>query len=89
MNLASAVARESGVAVKQVMLLRHANGKVAALFRAGGQIEEYTLVQPTDSKYDFRATGRPPIKVVAVIVNDHVFALYEIPALNELARRTR
>lgn len=78
MQLADAAARESGVDPEHIMLLRHANGKVASLLRAGASIEEYTLVQPTDSKYDFRAFGKTPIEVVAVVVNDHVYGLYKI-----------
>ena len=78
MQLAGAVAKETGVAPEHIMLLRHANGKVAALLRAGASIEEYTLVQPTDSTYDFLATNRTPVQVVAVVVNDSVHALYKI-----------
>ena len=55
MNLASLVAKEVGVDPQHVLLLRHSNKSVAALEREGASIEEYTLVQPTDSRYDYFA----------------------------------
>jgi hypothetical protein len=60
------------------MLLRHFSSKLAAIARAGASIEEFTLTQPVDSAYDFRAANRPPIDVVAVIANDRVQSVYRI-----------
>ena len=41
-------------------------------------MEEYTLVQPTNSKYDYLAEGRTPISVVVAIVDDKVHFVYRI-----------
>jgi hypothetical protein len=78
MSLATAVAQEAEVDLRSIMLLRHANGKVDALLAHGASIEEYTLLQPTDSKYDFHATGRRQVNVVAVVVKDKLHAIYAI-----------
>jgi hypothetical protein len=81
MHLATTVAQEAKVDPQSVMLLRHGNGKTASLLREGGALEEYTLVQVTDSKYDFLATGRPPIAIVVAIVNDRVHFVYRIQGI--------
>ena len=83
MNLGHLVARELGVDPQHVLLLRHSNRKVAALRRAGCDIEhDYTLVQPTDTKYDFRAAEKLPIEVVVVIVDDAIYAIFQITGVN-------
>ncbi len=78
MNLGMLVAKELEADPQHVMLLRHSNVKVAALEREGASVEEYTLVQPTNSRYDFFADGRVPAKYVVVIVYDHVHCVYRI-----------
>ena len=78
MNLARTVAAEAKVDSQFVMLLRHGNVKTAALRRAGGTLEEYTLVQPLNSRYDYLAEGRPPISIVVAIVDDKVHFVYRI-----------
>ena len=78
MNLGKLISRESNVAPEHIMLLRHSNTLLPALLNAGGTIEEYTLVQPSNSRYDFHADGKPQINVVAVIVNDVVHVVYRI-----------
>ena len=83
MNLAALVAKEVGVDPQNVMLLRHSNSRVAALLREGASIEEFTLVQPIDSRYDFLASGRIPIRIVIAIVNDHVHAIYRIDGVED------
>jgi hypothetical protein len=83
MNLGYLVACELGVDPQHVLLLRHSNKKIAALRRAGCDIEhDYTLVQPTDSKYDFRATEKTQIEVVVVIVDDAIYAIFQITGVN-------
>lgn len=82
MHLATTVAAEAQVDPQAVMLLRHGNRKTAALLRAGGTLEEYTLVQVKDSKYDFSALGKPPIVVVVAIVNDKVHFVYRIEGVD-------
>ena len=84
MSLAAAVAQEANIDLRSVMLLRHASGKVDALLAHGASIEEYTLLQPTDSKYDFHATNRGPIQVVAVVVNGKLHALYRIAGVKRI-----
>jgi len=82
-SLAQRIAWEAGVALDRVMLLRHSNARLSELKKRGGLteeyvIEEYTRVQPTGSKYDYARAGAPPIKVLAVIVEDRVRAVYRI-----------
>lgn len=76
--LAYALAKEFGVAPRQVMLLRHFKGKVDAIRRAHARLDEFTLTQPTGTPYDFLARDRPPIDILGVIVDDHVLAVYRI-----------
>ncbi len=78
MNLANLIAREANVQLDEVMLLRHGNSITQELHQHGGTIEEYTLIQPANTKYDFLAAGKPPIEVVVVIVNDCVNTVYRI-----------
>jgi hypothetical protein len=78
MHLATTVAAEAHVDPQSVMLLRHGNRKTAALLREGGTLEEFTLVQVKDSKYDFLATGKHLIEVVIAIVNDRVHFIYKV-----------
>lgn len=82
MNLAYTVASEVGVDPQNVLLLRHSNRKVSVLRKMKCDLEhDYTLVQPTDSKYDFYAAGKPPTKIVVVIVDDAVYAVYSISGI--------
>ncbi|NMF96004.1 hypothetical protein GPA27_01160 [Aromatoleum toluolicum] len=78
MNLGKLISRELNVGPEHIMLLRHSNTLLPALLNAGGTIEEYTLVQPSNSRYDFHADGKPQIDVVAVIVSDLVHVVYRI-----------
>lgn len=78
MELAIAVAAETGCEPEHILLLRHFTGKLLAIARLGADLEEFTLTQPSDTAYDFRAAGRPPIDVVVVITHDRVHALHRI-----------
>lgn len=84
MNLARLIADETNSQLDQIMLLRHSNSKTKGLLQAGATIEEYTLVQPTNSKYDFLADGKPPIQVVVAIVNERVHAVYKIAGVERV-----
>ena len=84
MSLGHAVAHEQHVRPDQVLLLRHSNSKVKSLLAAGGKVSEYTSVQPTDSIYDFLATGRPDIEVIAVIVNDHLHGVFRVDGVEKV-----
>jgi hypothetical protein len=46
-------------------------------------VEEYTFIQPTDSKYDYRARGKTPVTIVAVIVDDRVFGVYRVEGIEK------
>lgn len=82
MNLGYTVADEVGVDPQNVVLLRHSNRKVSALRKMKCDLEhDYTLVQPTDSKYDFYAAGKPLAKVLVVIIDDAVYAVYSIAGI--------
>ena len=76
MNLGDTIAHELQVEPNEVFLLRHGNSKVDALLAAGATIEEYTCVQPIESRYNYLADGKPAIRVIVVIVKDHVYAAY-------------
>ena len=79
MNLGHLVASEVGIHPQHVLLLRHSNKKVADLRQAKCDIgHDYTLVQPTNSKYDYYSADKPAIQVVVVIVDDAVYAVYRI-----------
>lgn len=84
MNIASYFASQTGVEPQHLMLLRHSNTKLQALARAGASIEEFTLLQPTNSRYDYYAEGRDPIRCVVVIANDHVEAIYRILGIKSI-----
>ena len=78
LKLASAVASAAGVSRDEVMLLRHSNTTVAQLLDSGSTIEEYTEVQPIGSRYDYLDDARGIVSVVAVIVNDCLYAVYRV-----------
>ena len=78
MNLAKLISRETNVSLENIMLLRHGIAKTQALLKYGATIEEYTLVQPENSMYDFIAKNKTPIQIVVAIVDDKVYAVYRI-----------
>lgn len=78
MILAELIASETGVALENVMLLRHSNQIIEALLRRGSSIEEYTRLQPVGSKYDYTDSSKPLIKAVVVIVHDSVWGVYRV-----------
>jgi hypothetical protein len=84
-TLAQSVADEAKVRLDDVLLLRHFKGKVDAIRRAGASIDEFTLVQPVDSKYDFsEGDGRPAVHVVVSIVDDRVYAVFRIQGVKQV-----
>lgn len=83
-SLAAIVAKEQGVDPGAIMLLRHASDTIRQLRELGGTVEDYTVVQPLDSKYDYRHSRKPPVEVVVVIVDDRVEALYRIDGVERL-----
>lgn len=78
MVLADFVAREAGVSIDKIMLLRHSNANVDELLKRGSSIEEYTILQPIGSKYDYADPSKPTIEVVVVIVHDTVWGVYRV-----------
>jgi hypothetical protein len=84
MNLGKTISEVFYVPVAEVMLLRHSNSKVRALKAAGASLDEYTFVQPSDSIYDYLAQGRPEVKIVVAIVNDHVHGVYRVNGIKEI-----
>lgn len=78
MILADLIHRETGVPLEAIMLLRHSNSEVEKARRFDVKVEEYTALQPIDSKYDFFRPGYPRIAIVVTIVDDRVFAIYRI-----------
>lgn len=82
MKLVDVIIEETGAAPEEIMLLRHFNA-IKDLLAMGGTVEDFTYIQPTGSKYDFLAEGKPPIHVVAAIVNDRVYGVYRVLGIEE------
>ncbi len=78
MRLVELVSKETSEDFTQIMLLRHSNDDMKKLKARGVSVEEYTSIQPTDSKYDYWAQDRPRIRVVVVIVDDCVSGVYRV-----------
>lgn len=77
MRLVDVIHQETGVPLEQIVLLRHFN-RIDRLIELGGSVEEFTYLQPTGTKWDFWADGKPPAQVVVVVVHDRVFGVYRI-----------
>lgn len=84
MRLAELVARESGIALENVMLLRHSNREVATLRKHGGDLLEFTAIQPVETRYDYHHPERHVIRVVAVIVDDHLLGVFRVGRTSRL-----
>jgi hypothetical protein len=85
MQLFKVISKETGVSPSKMMLLRHANCRVTQLLRHGKQLlEEYTLIQPINSAYDFLRENQMPIEILVVIVYDKVHAIYKIQGLERI-----
>ncbi len=78
MKLGELVAGENNVPLEAVMLLRHGNDSVAHIRRCRSTVEEFTAIQPINSKYDFIRPDLPRIVVVAVITDDEVHGVYRV-----------
>lgn len=78
MILADLIHRETAAPLAEIMLLRHSNAETAKARSHNVSIEEYTALQPVDSRYDFHRSGTTKISVVVVIVDDSVFAVYRV-----------
>lgn len=78
MSLAMLVAKEFGVSLDRVMLLRHSSQSVSRLLAAGSSVEEYTFTQPTGSSYDYAHPTKGAIEIVVVVVEDRVFGVYRV-----------
>ncbi|MGH8122790.1 MAG: HNH endonuclease [Rudaea sp.] len=77
-KLAEFVAREVGVSTDNIMLLRHSSSGVEHLKTLGVTVQDYTIVQPIGSRYDYRDPRRVRIDIVAVLVDNQVHAVYRI-----------
>jgi hypothetical protein len=82
-NLARAIAEEAGVQPAEVMLLRFFATKLAAIKKVKAALEEFVLVQPAETAYDYRRANYVPVKVVVVITADKVRLVYRIGRLIE------
>src|SRR5438128_1085366 len=77
MRLVDLVRQETGVGFAEMALLRHFN-TIDRLIELGGSIEEFTFLQPKDTKWDFWRDGKPQIDVIVVIVHDRVFGVFRV-----------
>lgn len=78
MPLAQLVAKEFGVPLDKIMLLRHSAESIRKLQAAGGTVEDYTYTQPTESAYDYLHPHKTPVELVVVIVRDHVYGVFRV-----------
>lgn len=78
MKLAEFVANEHGIALGNVMLLRHSDRTVRELQDAGGTLEEYTFMQPINSSYDYRHPDHPPVHLLVGVVHDRVYGVFKV-----------
>jgi hypothetical protein len=78
MILADLIHQETGAPLTEIMLLRHSNAETTKARSHNVSIEEYTALQPIDSKYDFYRSGTKKIAIVVVIVDDRVYAVYRV-----------
>jgi hypothetical protein len=77
-KLGEFVARETGVGVENVMLLRHSQRNVDYLLARGVTVRDYTIVQPIEQKYDYRDPRKPRIDIVVVIVENQVHSVHQV-----------
>ena len=81
MKLAKLVMLETQAPLPTIMLLRHSNVSIEPLLRYGATVEEYTAIQPIESKYDYFRTGNPRTSIVVVIVETHVYGVYRVTGI--------
>jgi hypothetical protein len=77
MRLVDLVRQETGANDSEIVLLRHFNS-IDRLVELGGSLDEFTALQPTGTKWDFWADGKPRIQIVVVIVHNVVSAVYRV-----------
>jgi 5-methylcytosine-specific restriction endonuclease McrA len=77
-KLGDFIAREAGVSIDSVMLLRHSQRIVDRLSSRGVTIHDYTIVQPIGKPYDYRDPRKPRIDIVVVIVGNKVDTVYRV-----------
>jgi hypothetical protein len=78
LKLVDLIERETEATADSIMLLRHGNDSVALLRQHGATVEEFTAIQPIASKYDYFHPDRPPVFVVVVIADDHVYGVLRV-----------
>ncbi len=61
-SLAEMLLKQTGLDEKQIMLMRHFSD-VDRLEELGGNVEEFTFIQPKDSGWDFWQHGKPRIRI--------------------------
>ncbi len=83
MNLVQLIKEESGSDFSEIMLLRHSNDMLDQLARHDGSLEEYTFIQPINSRYDYWKRGRPQISTVVVIVRNEVSNVYRVLGIEQ------
>lgn len=81
MQLTELVASEANLPIESLMLLRHSNESTRFLIDCGASIEEYTAIQPRGSKYDYFRDLEHPIRAVIVIVEDHVYGVFQVAGI--------
>ncbi len=79
MKLSEAVSIITGVALEEIVLLRHKNSRIKQIQEYKGSIDDYSLVQPKfDEKYNFRN-----FKALCVVIFDKVDSIFLIDGVEK------
>ena len=78
MRIVDLISQELEVDFPHIMLLRHSTGSIKLMEAAGVTVEEFTSLQPPNSKWDFWRRGKPKIDVVVTIVRDRVESVFRV-----------
>ncbi|MEO5794732.1 MAG: HNH endonuclease [Rhodoferax sp.] len=78
MKLATLISQETSGSFDEILFLRHGNDSLDQLMRHRATIEEFTALQPPDTKYDFSNPEKPKISIVVVIAYDRVYGVFRV-----------
>ncbi len=76
--LSNFLCNEFRIQPESLVFIRHSIGKIEQLKRYGGDVRDYTLIQPENTRYDFLKYVQSQPVVVAAIIDDRVNEIYEL-----------
>lgn len=77
-SLSQFLCNEFRIKPESLAFIRHSIGKIEQLKRYGGDVRDYTLVQPENTRYDFLKYVQSKPVIVAAIIDDRVHEIYEL-----------